>query len=110
MPIHGRMWNAISATPTAIERAAGTAKLRLRLANDVLPHASSGPTAVRKTRKRPRGMVTLLKNGGPTLILYPLTHSDRMGNSVPQRMANVTASNTRLLNRKLDSRETSDSS
>src|SRR5262245_42880855 len=32
-----------------------------------------------------------------------------MGKSVPHRMAKVTASSTRLLNRKLDSRETSES-
>ena len=56
------------------------------------------------------GMFTLLKNGGPTLILLPETHSERTGKSVPHSTAKQAASRIRLLNRKLDSRETSESS
>src|SRR5260370_8008846 len=104
------MSTTISPTATNKDSAAGMVKLRLRLANDVLPQASNGPTPVKKTRNNPIGIVTLLKNGGPTLILYPRTASERMGKSAPQRIANGTANNTRLLNKKLDSRETSDSS
>src|SRR5215472_4860263 len=103
------MLKTTSATATSEESAAGIVKLRLTLANDVLPQASNGPTAVRNTRNNPIGIVTLLKKGGPTLILYPRTASERMGKRVPHRMAKVTANRTRLLKRKLDSRETSDS-
>src|SRR5215469_9550329 len=69
VPIHGRMLKTISATATTKDSAAGMVKLRFTLANDVLPQASNGPTAVRNTRTNPIGIVTLLKKGGPTLIL-----------------------------------------
>src|SRR5262249_49663844 len=108
VPIHSRMLRTINATATSKESADGMVKLRFTLANDVLPQASNGPTAVRNIRTNPIGIVTLLKNGGPTLILYPRTQSERIGKSVPDSMANVTASSTRLLNKKLDSRETTD--
>ncbi len=72
--------------------------------------ASSGPTAVRKIRNSPIGTLTRLKNGGPTVTLEPVTHSDSTGKSVPHNTAKQATSSTRLLNRKLDSRETSDSS
>ena len=55
-------------------------------------------------------MATRLKNGGPTVTLCPWTHSERMGKNVPHRMVKQTTRRSRLLNRKLDSRETSDSS
>ena len=73
-------------------------------------HASSGPTPVKSSRNSAIGTFTLLKKGGPTLILLPVTHSDSTGNNVPQRMAKHAARRTRLLNRKLDSRETIESS
>ena len=60
-------------------RPAGIAKFFLRLPNDVLRHASSGPTPVRKTRKMPIGIITLLKKGAPTVILYPRTQSESIG-------------------------------
>ena len=56
------------------------------------------------------GTFTLLKKGGPTLILLRVNHSESTGKSVPHRTAKQAASSTRLLNRKLDSRETSESS
>src|SRR5208337_2396786 len=64
---------------------------------------------VRNTRNNPIGTLTRLKNGGPTVTLLPVTHSDRTGNSVPHSTAKHDTSSTRLLNRKLDSRETSES-
>src|SRR5271155_1692341 len=90
--------------------ATGRIKLRRTLLNDALRHASNGPIPVRKTRKRPIGKATRLKNGAPTVTLLPCTYSEMMGNSVPQRMVKQAASRTRLLKRKLDSRDTSDSS
>src|ERR1700733_13732812 len=65
---------------------------------------------VSSTRKIPMGTLTRLKNGGPTVTFEPVTHSDSTGNSVPHSTAKHDTSSTRLLNRKLDSREISDSS
>src|ERR1700724_3402212 len=88
----------------------GHAKFRFSASNDVLRQARSGPTPVSKRRNRAMGIFTLLKNGGPTLILFPTTHSESTGKSVPQRTAKQAASKIKLLNRKLDSRDTSESS
>src|SRR5215813_3668849 len=88
----------------------GTRKLRRRLSSEVCRHASNGPTPVSKTRNKPIGTLTRLKNGGPTVTLLPVTHSDKTGNSVPHNTAKHDTRSTRLLNRKLDSRETSESS
>src|SRR5208282_6402336 len=96
--------------PATIPIPSGQAKLRFSASNEVLRHASSGPTPVRNSRNSAIGMFTLLKNGGPTLILLPVTHSDSTGKSVPQSTAKHAASRIKLLNRKLDSRETSESS
>src|SRR4051812_35562866 len=56
------------------------------------------------------GTFTLLKNGAPTVTFVPCTHSLKMGNTVPHSTAKHDASSSRLLNRKLDSRDTNDSS
>src|SRR5262249_15612135 len=61
-------------------------------------------------RKRNIGIFTRLKKGGPTVTFVPCTFSERIGNSVPHRTAKHATSNRTLLNRKLDSRDTSDSS
>src|ERR1700675_2365227 len=84
----------------------GQVKLRLRLSTEVFRQASSGPTPVRNSRRRPMGMLTLLKNGAPTLILEPESASDRTGKRVPESTATQETSRIKLLNRKLDSRET----
>src|ERR1700735_5490135 len=96
--------------PAARPPARGQAKLRFRASNEVLRQASNGPTPVSSRRNRAIGIFTLLKKGGPTLILFPTTHSESTGNSVPQSTAKHAASKMRLLNRKLDSRETNESS
>src|ERR1022692_5247867 len=99
-------------SPIAVStaRIVGHKKLRFRLSREVLRQGSSGPTAVRKIRNSPIETLTRLKNGGPTVTFEPVTASDRTGNSVPHNTAKQATSSTRLLNRKLDSRETSDSS
>ena len=51
-------------------------------------------------------MFTLLKNGAPTLIRDPESASDNTGKSVPERTAMQETNRIKLLNRKLDSRET----
>src|ERR1043165_1082210 len=91
-------------------RPAGIARLRFTLSKEVLRHASKGPIAVRNRRNSPIGTTTLLKNGGPTVTVCPWTASEIFGKRVPHKTANVAARRTRLLKRKLDSRETSDSS
>src|SRR5262250_2472109 len=97
-------------TPLTTPKMLGHLKLRSRLSADVLRHASSGPTPVRNSSSKPSGMLTLLKNGAPTLMREPVNHSENTGNSVPESTATQATSSTRLLNRKLDSRETSESS
>src|ERR1035438_3988418 len=87
----------------------GRTKLRRSLLSDVDRHGSSGPTPVRNSRKIPIGMATVLYQGAPTVTLLPTTYSERMGKSVPHKMTKQAVSRTRLLNRKLDSRLTSDS-
>src|SRR5882724_51216 len=89
---------------------AGAAKFRRKLSSEVFLHESNGPSAVRNSRPRNMGIVTRLKNGGPTVTLVPCTHSERRGKSVPHRMVKHAASRRRLLNKKLDSRETTASS
>src|SRR6266496_1378277 len=96
--------------PMATEPMNGNRKLRFRLSTEVLRQASSGPTAVSSRSNSATGTATRLKKGGPTVTLCPCTHSERIGNSVPQRTVKQATSRSRLLNRKLDSRETSDSS
>src|SRR5437763_4952594 len=99
-----------SATAANAASSAGMPKLRFRLSSEVLRQASSGPTAVSSRRKIAMGTFTRLKNGGPTVTLLPCTHSERIGNKVPHKTAEHETSRRRLLNRKVDSRETSDSS
>src|SRR5262252_8879690 len=100
---------AMSAPAATAISTVGIKKFRRRLSSEVCRHASNGPIPVRNTRNNPIGTLTRLKNGGPTVTLLPVTHSDSTGNSVPQSTAKHDTSSTRLLNRKLDSRETSES-
>src|SRR5258708_33543378 len=88
----------------------GQAKFRFRLSVEVLRHASSGPTPVKNSSSSPIGIVTLLKNGAPTLMRLPVIHSEKTGKSVPVGTATVNTSRRRLLKRKLDSREIIESS
>src|SRR5258708_14297867 len=96
--------------PTARAPTGGKGKFRGRLSRDVLRHASSGPTAVRNNKSSANGTITLLKKGGPTVILWPWIHSESTGNSVPHSATKQISRNNTLLNRKLDSRETTASS
>src|SRR2546425_12077122 len=96
-------------TPHARAMTAGQRKFRFRLFGEALRHASSGPTPVKKIRKIAIGTLTLLKNGGPTVIFEPVTASEIIGKTVPQKTAKQAASRIRLLNMKLLSRETIDS-
>src|ERR1051325_8321426 len=97
-------------TPKPSDATPGHRKLRFKLSTDVRRQANSGPTPVRKSRNSAIGTFTRLKKGGPTLIFSPVTASLITGNNVPHKTAKHAPSSTRLLNRKLDSRETTDSS
>src|SRR5947207_9500263 len=110
MSFQGRIPTTISPAPIASAPSAGHRKLRFRLSTEVLRHASSGPTAVSSKSSNATGTFTRLKNGGPTVTLFPWTHSDSTGNSVPHSTVKQAKSRSKLLNRKLDSREISDSS
>src|SRR5258708_13401380 len=88
---------------------AGIEKLRFKLPNEVLRHASNGPTAVSNSSSNPTGIKTLLKKGAPTFILYPRTHSERMGKNVPQSTVKHAPRSSRLLNMNLDPRDMIDS-
>src|ERR1700757_3208910 len=101
-----RMPNTHSNTPPMSAAPTGPWKLRLMLSVEVLRHASNGPTPVRNINIRPSGIFTLLKNGAPTLIRDPVNHSENTGKSVPESTATQATRRTRLLNKKLDSRET----
>src|SRR3954462_3254038 len=110
MSTQGRTPKTIIRTPTSKAPRAGQVKLRLMLSMEVLRQARSGPRAVSRSSKRTTGIATLLKNGGPTVTFVPCTHSERMGKSVPQRTVKQNNTKSRLLKRKLDSREAMDSS
>src|ERR1700683_1222128 len=97
-------------TPARSPPSRGHAKFRFKASKEVFRHASKGPTPVNNKRNSAMGIFTLLKNGGPTLILLPTTHSERTGKSVPHNTAKHAANKIKLLNRKLDSRDTSESS
>src|SRR5579859_3568830 len=97
-------------TPPASPATVGHKKLRFKLSAEVFRQASKGPTPVRKSSSKPSGILTLLKNGAPTLIRFPVNHSEKTGNSVPERIAMHATSRTKLLKRKLDSRDTIESS
>src|ERR1700722_11210306 len=101
---------AKAAIPAKTPPATGHLKFRHRLSMEVRRQASSGPTPVSNKRNSAMGIFTLLKNGGPTLMRLLVNHSEKTGNNVPQKTAKHAASSTKLLNRKLDSRETSESS
>src|SRR5256885_13426080 len=104
MPATSRI-NAVN-TPTVH----GTANWRCKLGTDARRQAMSGPMPVSANSARPSGMFTWLKNGGPTVTLVPWTSSDRIGNRVPHNTEKAMPMNSRLLNRKLASRLTIDSS
>ena len=63
------------------------------------------PDAGQSSSRRPSGTFTLLKNGGPTVILVPRTASDRIGNRVPHSTEKATPTQQQLLKRNAASRE-----
>src|SRR5256886_4473867 len=88
----------------------GTANWRCRFGIDARRQAMSGPIPVSASKARPSGMVTVLNHGARTVYLTPTIASESIGSNVPHSTANAMTRNTKLLNRKLASRLTIDSS
>src|SRR5579883_3523687 len=99
---------ANSATTSTSAAIPGHWKLRRKLSTEVLRHANSGPSPVSSSRNSPIGTISRLYQSASSEILSPVAHSEITGNSVPHRTAKQLASRIRLLNRKLDSRDTTD--
>src|SRR5207247_5935371 len=70
----------------------------------------SGPMPVNASRARPTRIITVLNHGANTVYLTPTIASESIGSNVPHSTANAMTRNTKLLNRKLASRLTIDSS
>src|SRR6202035_3235464 len=79
---------------------------RRRLSIELLRQAISGPMPVSSIRPNAMGTLMRLKNGASTLIFSPVTASEITGKSVPHSTAKQLATRIRLLNMKLDSRDT----
>ena len=73
-------------------------------------HASSGPIPVSSSSISPIGIIHLLKNGGPTVMRWPVTASLSVGNIVAKRMKNAENSRIQLFARNAASRDAHDSS
>src|SRR5437660_491952 len=84
---NSRRPTANTIAPETKPAASGPPKFRFRLSTEVLRHASNGPTPVRKSKRSPMGIFTLLKKGAPTLIFDPDSVSESTGKSVPERTA-----------------------
>ena len=54
----------------------GTANARQRFFGVARRQAITGPTPIRNSSAMPSGAFTRLKNGGPTVIFTPRTHSE----------------------------------
>jgi hypothetical protein len=63
----------------------GNANARQRFFGVARRQAMTGPTPMRKSSAIPSGAFTRLKNGGPTVIFTPRTHSEITGNTCPRR-------------------------
>src|SRR6266705_1965024 len=88
----------------------GTANWRCRFGIEARRQAMSGPMPVSASRARPSGMITVLNHGARTVYFTPTTASESIGSNVPHSTANAMTMNTKLLNRKLATRLTIDSS
>src|SRR6266849_2577207 len=97
---------AISAITKTHEATPGHKKFLRKLSVDVRRQANSGPTPVRNSKNSPRGIISRLNQTASRLIFSTATASEITGNRVPQSPAKQLARITKLLNKKLDSRET----
>src|SRR3954469_16467812 len=101
-----RSWTprAKNKIPIVAAVAVGIRNCLLRFATDARRPAINGPMPVNNSSRRPSGMLTVLKKGGPTVILLPRTASLMIGNSVPHNTENAIPTSTRLLYRNAASR------
>src|SRR5690242_11873932 len=97
-----------AASSTAVKTSAATPgqrNERFRLSSELRLHAISGPTPVSSSNAKPIGTLTPSKYALSTLIFSSVRISDTTGNRVPQSTEKQLATSSRLLNRKLDSRD-----
>src|SRR4029079_1699311 len=73
-------------------------------------HAISGPIPDSSTSTSVSGTVYWSNHGGPTDAWLPVTASEISGKNVPQKITKQSPTSTRLLSRKIASRESSESS
>src|SRR6266404_9214939 len=101
-----RLWtpNEKNRIPIVAALATGIRNCRFRFATDARRHAINGPIPVNSNNSSPSGMLTVLKKGGPTVILFPRTASLMIGKSVPHSTENAIPTSTRLLYRNAASR------
>ena len=95
--------------PSASAAAAGSRKLRRALAAVALRHAITGPIPLSSTSVIASGTVYLSNHGGPSARRVPVSASAMSGQNVPQKTTNAIATRTRLLSRKIASRDSSES-
>jgi len=68
-----------------------------------------GHIPVRRIKAIPIGRIIVLKKGALTVIFVPLTASDIIGNKVPHKIAKTAPTNIKLLNKKDDSLDKTES-
>ncbi len=73
-------------------------------------HAITGPIPLSRTSTIASGTVYWSNHGGPSARRVPVSASAINGQNVPQKTTNAIATRTRLLSRKIASRESSESS
>ncbi len=84
-------------TETTMEITRGKRKFFFKLAVEDFLHDIKGPIPISNISTSPIGTLTLLKYGGPTRILSPVSASVKIGNIVPKNTANAAPRNKRLL-------------
>ena len=96
---------SVATTATAI----GTRTSRQSAPALTRRQASNGPIPVKSTRTIPSGAVYWSNQGVPSDDFSPVTASEISGKNVPQKTTTTSPTRSRLLTRKMDSREASDS-
>src|SRR3954453_10804545 len=102
--------NATSATSAANVNASGATTTRLSPDSVTRRQANMGPMPDSSTSTSASGTVSRSNQGGPTLAFSPVSASEISGKKVPHMITRARPTRTRLLSRKNDSRESSESS
>ncbi len=89
--------------------ASGNLKTRFADAQVTRRQASSGPIPVKRTRRIASGVVYLSNQGAASELFWPVKSSEISGKKVPQAITTVIPTSSKLLIRKIDSREINES-